>query len=77
MADVTKKVAGNVDGAFYVDSSCIGCEACTTTAPGNFRMKDDGSSSMVFKQPENGSESLACTDAKNGCPVDAIGDNGL
>ncbi|NLE02422.1 MAG: ferredoxin [Fibrobacter sp.] len=76
MANKENRVAGNVAGKYYVDSSCIACEACTLTAPENFRMKDDGSSSMVFKQPENGSENQACDDAKNGCPVGAIGDDG-
>ncbi|NLG16663.1 MAG: ferredoxin [Fibrobacter sp.] len=76
MADIKNRVEGNVCGKYYVDTSCICCEACTSTAPGNFRMKDDGSSSMVFKQPDNDDESSACDDAKNGCPVEAIGDDG-
>jgi len=76
MADIKNRVKGNVSGRYYVDTSCICCEACTLTAPDNFRMKDDNSSSMVFKQPENSSENEACESAKNNCPVEAIGDDG-
>lgn len=76
MADIKNMVKGNVRGKYYVDTSCICCEACTSTAPDNFRMKDDKSSSMVFKQPENSSENKACDNAKNNCPVEAIGDDG-
>lgn len=76
MADRTNKVAGSMRGAYYVDTACICCEACTSTAPHNFRMKDDGSSSIVFKQPENDTENEVCESAKNGCPADAIGNDG-
>jgi len=76
MADRTSKVGGSISGRYYVDTTCISCEACTSTAPLHFRMKDDGSSSSVYKQPENESENEACEAAKNGCPVNAIGDDG-
>jgi len=76
VADKNSKVSESVDGKYYVDQSCISCEACTYTAPDNFRMKKDGSSSMVFKQPSSESELASCNDAKNGCPVGAIGDDG-
>jgi len=76
MADKTDKVAGSISGTWYVAAACIGCEACAVTAPANFKMKDDGSSSCVYKQPENESENEACKAAKDGCPVDAIGDDG-
>lgn len=75
MADIQNRVEGNAAGKYYVDSSCIACEACTSTAPDNFRMKDDGTSSMVYRQPETNNEEQACEDAKNGCPVEAIGND--
>lgn len=70
------KITANEVGKFYVDYSCIACEICTSIAPDNFRMKDDGSSSLIYKQPENGTEDQACEEAKNSCPADAIGDDG-
>jgi ferredoxin len=76
MADKNKKVTDSVVGKYYVDLTCICCEACTYTAPDNFRMKKDGSSSIVFKQPSDEKELYACIDAKNGCPVGAIGNDG-
>ncbi|MGE5671814.1 MAG: ferredoxin [Fibrobacterota bacterium] len=76
MADKNSKVSESVDGKYYVDHNCISCESCMYTAPDNFRMKKDGSSSMVFKQPSGESEIAACNDAKAGCPVGAIGDDG-
>jgi ferredoxin len=30
----------------------------------------------VYKQPENPDEENRCKEAKEGCPVEAIGDNG-
>jgi ferredoxin len=30
----------------------------------------------VYKQPENDEEEARCKEAKEGCPVEAIGDNG-
>lgn len=76
MADKNNKVTDSVSGKYYVDHTCISCEACTYTAPDNFRMTKDGSSSIVFKQPSSESELAACNDAKAGCPVGAIGDDG-
>jgi len=76
MADRNNKTDGNVNGAFYVDQSCIGCGMCETTAPVNFKMNDTGDAAIVFKQPDNEDERNACQDAKDACPADAIGDDG-
>lgn len=73
MADPTAKVPGNVDGTYFVDDSCIACEACVTAAPNNFKMSDDGEYAFVFKQPENDSETTECDEAVETCPVEAIG----
>ena len=37
---------------------------------------DDGGYSFVYKQPESPEEEARCKEAKEGCPVEAIGDNG-
>ena len=76
MADNTDKVGGNVDGQFYVDSNCIDCDLCRQTAPDNFSRNEDDGYSFVSKQPENDDEQQACLDAKEECPVEAIGDDG-
>jgi ferredoxin len=76
MADNTDKVAGNVDGQFYVDSNCIDCDLCRQTAPDNFTRNEDDGFSFVSKQPESDEEQQACLDAMEECPVEAIGDDG-
>jgi ferredoxin len=76
MADAANKYAENVDGKFYVDDQCIDCDLCRETAPANFKRNDDGGHSYVYKQPESPEEEALCKEAMEGCPVEAIGDNG-
>lgn len=76
MADKTNKVALNVPGKWYVDTSCIDCDVCRTTAPNNFKANEDEGYSYVYKQPETPEEEAQCQEAKASCPVEAIGDDG-
>jgi ferredoxin len=76
MADVANKYAENVPGKFYVDDQCIDCDLCRETAPANFKRNDDGGHSYVYKQPETPEEEGLCKEAMEGCPVEAIGNDG-
>ena len=76
MADIEDKWAENVKGKFYVDEQCIDCNLCREVAPDNFTRYEDGGYSYVYKQPENEEELELCVEAMEGCPVEAIGDNG-
>jgi ferredoxin len=76
MADVANKYPENVPGKYYVDNQCIDCDLCRETAPDNFKRNDDGGYSFVYKQPASPEEEARCKEAKEGCPVEAIGDNG-
>ena len=76
MADREDKNRENVAGKFYVDSQCIDCDLCRETAPNNFTRSDDEGYSYVYKQPENDEEKAQCREAMEGCPVEAIGDDG-
>jgi ferredoxin len=76
MADREDKNSENVPGKFYVDSQCIDCDLCRETAPNNFARAEDEGYSYVFKQPENDEEIAQCREAMEGCPVEAIGDDG-
>src|SRR6185295_194800 len=76
MADVANRYPENTGGKYYVDNQCIDCDLCRETAPDNFKRNDDGGYSFVYKQPENDEEEARCKEAKEGCPVEAIGDNG-
>ena len=76
MADAANKYPENVPGKFYVDNQCIDCDLCRETAPENFNRNVDGGYSYVSKQAESPDEENRCKEAKEGCPVEAIGDNG-
>jgi len=76
MADVANKYDENVEGKFYVDDQCIDCDLCRETAPANFKRNDDGGHSYVYKQPETPEEEGLCKEAMEGCPVEAIGNDG-
>lgn len=76
MADKDDKTPGNIPGKFYVDANCIDCDLCRETAPANFNRNDDEGVSYVFKQPEDAEELELCNEAMEGCPVEAIGDDG-
>jgi ferredoxin len=49
---------------------------CRETAPANFTRSDDGGYSYVFKQPTTPEEEALCKEAMEGCPVEAIDNNG-
>jgi ferredoxin len=76
MADIANKYPDNTAGKFYVDNQCIDCDLCRETAPNNFTRNDDGGYSYVYKQPENPDEEAQCKEAMEGCPVEAIGEDG-
>ena len=42
----------------------------------NFRRSDEGGYSYVFKQPTTLEEEALCKEAMEGCPVEAIGNDG-
>ncbi len=76
MADVANKYPENVAGKYYVDNQFIDCDLCRETAAKNFKRNEDGGYSFLFNQPGNEEEEKQCKEAKEGCPVEAIGDNG-
>lgn len=76
MASKDKKYESNIAGAFYVDTECIDCDLCRETAPKNFKRNDDGGYSFVFTQPATPEEVDQCKEAMEGCPVEAIGQDG-
>jgi len=62
--------------SFYVDRECIICSVCSDCAPNNFKISDDETHDIVYKQPENQEELDQCYEALECCPVEAIGDDG-
>ena len=76
MANKTDKWAQNASGKFYVDQQCIDCDLCRETAPSFFTRHDEGGYSFVHKQPGSEEEIAQCMEALEGCPVEAIGNDG-
>ena len=76
MAERDEKWPENVKGKFYVDEQCIDCDLCRETAPENFTRNEDGGYSLVYKQPTSQEETDLCMEALEGCPVEAIGEDG-
>lgn len=71
MANPALRLESNLPGDFYVDSTCIDCDACRVLAPTVF--SDEGDQSSVFHQPENEEELLAAQKALITCPTASIG----
>jgi len=76
MADAANKYDKNAPGKFYVDDQCIDCDLCRETAPANFVRDEDAGHSYVSKQPTTPEEEALCLEAMEGCPVEAIGNDG-
>lgn len=71
MANLSKRLPTNVQGNFFVDSTCIDCDTCRQLAPASFI--EDGDYSTVFRQPETAQEEFAAYQALIACPVGSIG----
>ena len=76
MADKNNKFKENKPGPYYVDKECIACDACVMTAPDHFGMDEDDGHAFVISQPKTEAEQQLCEEALDGCPVEAIGNNG-
>lgn len=73
MADILNKFSENVAGEYFVDNTCIACDACVLTATKNFSMHEADGHAYVSQQPETPDEVAACKEAMEGCPVESIG----
>ncbi|MGD9851968.1 MAG: MBL fold metallo-hydrolase [Nitrospirales bacterium] len=71
MANISKRLHTNVEGNFFVDSTCIDCDTCRQLAPATFI--EDGDFSTVFRQPETAQEEFVAYQALIACPVGSIG----
>jgi len=71
VAQLALRLPENVPGDFFVDSSCIDCDACRIFAPTVFA--ESGDQSAVFHQPETERELLEAQRALISCPTGSIG----
>jgi glyoxylase-like metal-dependent hydrolase (beta-lactamase superfamily II)/ferredoxin len=73
MARASDRIAENVDGDFFVDSSCIDCDLCRQLAPATFARTDRRAQSFVHEQPRNDREQHRALMALVTCPTSSIG----
>lgn len=73
MAQVSRKLAGNATGDFYVDDTCIDCDTCRQIAPDIFERSAAVAASIVRRQPEDASSALRASMALVSCPTASIG----
>ena len=71
MANILKKRRQNVDGAFFVDKSCIDCDTCRWLAPDTFQRVDE--QSYVYQQPQTELQIIKALQAQLACPTTSIG----
>lgn len=71
MANAAKRVRENVPGDFFVDSTCIDCDACRQIAPSVFA--EAAETAFVHKQPEIPDDRRSALHALLSCPTGSIG----
>jgi glyoxylase-like metal-dependent hydrolase (beta-lactamase superfamily II) len=71
MADRAQRLPENVEGPFFVDSTCIDCDTCRQLAPATFG--ETGEFSFVRLQPRDAAEERAAFRALVACPTGSIG----
>ncbi len=71
MATPELRLPENVSGTFFVTRECTDCGLCPELAPSVFKHHEGFS--IVYHQPESAEEREQAIEAKDGCPVEAIG----
>lgn len=71
MANLKQKRSQNIEGDFYVDSTCIDCDTCRWMTPSVFYRIDE--QSAVYHQPDNEIERQKALQALLSCPTASIG----
>lgn len=72
MADPRRRHPASVPGPWFVDTTCIDCDACRQIAPAVFACSDVGQST-VMRQPASAEEERAAARALLACPTASIG----
>lgn len=77
MAEPKLRTPENVPGAYYVDDTCIDCDQCRSQAPDFFQRLDSVGYTIVHRQPQTPGEIALAEEAREGCPTDSIGRDGV
>ncbi|HMJ54580.1 MAG TPA: MBL fold metallo-hydrolase [Polyangiaceae bacterium] len=73
MARLSARLDENAPGAFFVDDSCIDCDACRQIAPATFVRSRRLRQSIVAAQPDGGDREKRALMATVACPTASIG----
>ncbi|HEY2746521.1 MAG TPA: MBL fold metallo-hydrolase [Polyangia bacterium] len=73
MARVAQRLPDNVPGAFFVDDTCIDCDACRQIAPAVFARSPRHGRSYVAAQPRDADGERRALMAIVACPTASIG----
>jgi glyoxylase-like metal-dependent hydrolase (beta-lactamase superfamily II)/ferredoxin len=73
VARESDRLAENVDGDFFVDTSCIDCDLCRQLAPESFARSDRAVQSYVARQPVDDRTRHRALMALVTCPTSSIG----
>ena len=76
MANSAERLNQNIVGRYYVDSTCIDCDLCREIAPKIFVRHEEIGFSIVQRQPLTAEEIALAEEARESCPVEAIGNDG-
>ncbi len=71
MANFALRLPENAPGDFFVDSTCIDCDACRQIAPTSF--SEHGEFSIVHQQPHSADDTIRALMALVACPTGSIG----
>jgi ferredoxin len=73
MARASDRIADNVDGELFVDSSCIDCDLCRQLAPATFARTSRRAQSFVHAQPSGEAATHRALMALVTCPTSRPG----
>jgi glyoxylase-like metal-dependent hydrolase (beta-lactamase superfamily II)/ferredoxin len=73
MADPRRRHPASVPGPWFVDTTCIDCDACRQIAPAVFAESDGHGQSTVWRQPATPEDERAAARALVACPTASIG----
>src|SRR5258708_39148117 len=72
MADPRLRHPASVPGPWFVDTTCIDCDACRQLAPAVFAESDGHGPATVWRQPASAEDERAASRALVACPTAAL-----
>lgn len=71
-----KRLPQNSPGKYYIDWQCLDCDYCREVAPSIFKRDETDGTTYVAKQPQTTEELEYAKESLEGCPCEAIHDDG-